>query len=161
MFRDCICSLYWMICFCKEVWFLHPCLTSSSRAFRSLVHMTFAPSCFSLRSCISVRHWLAPFISGEVAHTTIMIREMMDHRARQAITILLVVREDLESVILRHADWRCPRRTGCWVRVCRDERLSSKWNETFKAWVSPPSSAQERGVALLLWWDLPSSSSAL
>ncbi len=119
MFRDCICSVYWLICFSKAVWFLQPCLTSSSRAFRSLFHTTFSPSCLSSRSCISFRHWLAPFISGEVAHTTIMIIEMMDHRTRQAITILRVVWEDLELAILRQAGWRCPRRTGCCVWVCR------------------------------------------
>jgi len=103
IFRICICSLYWSICFCRAVWFLHPCLTSSSRAFRSLFHTTFAPSWLSVRACISLRHWLAPFMSGEVAQTTIMTSEMMDHRARQAITMLRVVWEDLELAILRQA----------------------------------------------------------
>lgn len=118
-FRICICSLFWSICFCRTVWFIHPCFTRSSRAFRSLVHTTFAPSCLSVRACISLRHWLAPFISGEVAHTTIIISEMIDHRARQAITMLRVVWEDLEFAILTRSlsGWRCPKRVGWWVWV--------------------------------------------
>lgn len=161
IFRICICSLYWSIWFCKAVWFLHPCLTRSSRAFRSLDHTTFAPSCLSVRACISLRHWLAPFISGEVAHTTIMMSEMIDHRARQAITMLRVVWEDLELAILNHTVALrlevFEKSVLVGVSPVRDSLLSEM--KLLKPGI-PLQAQLRKGEWLCSWcWDLSSSSS--
>lgn len=74
--------------------------TILSRASLFLLYTTFAPSIFSVTSCSSARHWAAPFMSGDVAHTTITMREMMDQSASRAITTLFTIWEDLEAAAI-------------------------------------------------------------
>lgn len=86
---------------CSLVWFSKLSFSADFKTSCSFSFITLAPSIFSIKACCAALHCVTPAKGGQVAQTTMTIRETMDHSARRAIIQLQVFWAELDLAILR------------------------------------------------------------
>lgn len=90
----------------SSVWFSKLSLSVEFKTLCSFSFTTLAHSIFSIKACCSAWHCSMLALGGQVTHTTMMIRDTMDHSVRTARIHLQVFWAELDLAIMKEMEAR-------------------------------------------------------